>query len=108
MMYYGREMGTMHPTGCEVMTWDEAEEMEALNRDNGYGFSVIDELDMIIDHMRSELFIKKGDDTARNGKREQEMIEWRLEDANFHTLCKYLHEKRYDEARDYVIAEDEE
>ena len=103
MKYYEKEMETIHPTGCKVLTWEEAEDAEKQNEECGWGFSVEDEMDFLIDHIRAYIFIlKNGDDTAENATREMEWIEWRLEDANFHTFCELLHKHDSDGAYAWI------
>lgn len=97
MTYYGKKMPTDHPEGCVAMTWKDAEEMDALNKENGWGFSNSDLLRLIADHMDAHFDVEDGNDPME-ARKKMECIEWRLTDANFHTLCAHLHKHDYREA----------
>ena len=101
MKYYGKEMDSIHPEGCIAMTWEDAEEMAKANHDCGWGFSVPDQLRFIADHMDANYDVKDGNDPLE-AYRCMEKIEWRLEDANFHTLCGFLHDHEYIKAIKYI------
>lgn len=111
MTYYGKEMPTIHPEGCKSMTWEDAELMEKRNEECGWGFSMPKCLHFIANHMEANhtmaLPIVTDDDKQRyyNARGEQEKIEWRLTDANFHTLCKLLHDGDYKSATEWVLKE---
>ena len=93
MKYYEKEMPTIHPKGCVAMTWEDAEEMESLNADCGWGFGLSNCLRFLSDHMDA---FDKGDYLTA------EKIEWRLDDANFHTFSKHLNEHSYDYALNWI------
>ena len=97
MTYYGKEMENIHPEGCKAMTWEDAEKADKLDADNGWGFSDADLLRLIADHMSAQDDIENGEDIEEAVKT-QEIIEWRLNDANFHNLCETLHEHKYSDA----------
>lgn len=99
MKYYEKEMDTIHPNGCVAMTWEDAEAMEKLNNENGWGFGMSDLLRLVADHMDAREF----DDHEHD--RIMEMIEWRLTDANFHTFCELLHDNKYDNAVEWIMKE---
>ena len=101
MKYHEKEMETEHPSGCVAMTWEDAMEMEKANKDNGWGFSTPDLLHMIADHMNAHYDTEDGK-TPLEACRCAEKIEWRLEDANFHTLCGLLNCADYKKAIEYV------
>ena len=103
MKYHGKEMPKIHPEGCKAMTWEDAERMEKENQENGWGFSTPDLLRLIADHMDGNYMV--GDGEEEKGLKMMECIEWRLEDANFHTLCGYLNERDYKKAVAYVVKE---
>ena len=107
MKYYNQEMPEVHPTGCVAMTWKDAEEMEKLNNENGWGFSDSDLLRLTADHMEAYLNHMEATDNAEILKHVaiMEKIEWRLTDANFHKLCGALNEHKYKTALN-AIAED--
>lgn len=104
MKYFEREMPTENPTGCKAMTWEDAEEMEKLNLENGWGFSDEDLLRIIADYM--EAFYKHMDaydnEEILKYVRVMEKITWRLTDANFHTLSGLLNENKFKEAVSWV------
>ena len=100
MKYYEKEMTTEHPVGCAVMTWEDAEAMEKLNAECGWGFNHIDCLRFIITH--EEAYNKINVDSME-AYRTMECIEWRLEDANFHMLCGLLHKYNYKGALEWVM-----
>ena len=107
MTYFGREMSTDHPTGCTAMTWEDAEAIAKLNEENTWGFTDAELLHLVADYMDAD---KKHKSTANarelmSALREKEMIEWRLEDCNFHTLCKLLHDGKYTEAIKWIMTE---
>ena len=107
MKYFNREMPEDRPTGCVAMTWEDAEEMEKLNNENGWGFSDSDLLRLIADHMDAYLDNLQATDNVEIMKSiaTMEKIEWRLTDANFHTFCKMLNEHKYKEATLHVANE---
>lgn len=104
MKYYGKEMPTIHPEGCTAMTWEDAEAMNKLNQENGWGFSMPDLLRLLADHMEAYDFGYNGI-PEEEAKRTQEKIEWRLEDANFHKLCALLHDNDYVKASEAITEE---
>ena len=104
MKYYEKEMGTTSPEGCIAMTWEDAEAVEKQNKENGWGFSAPDLLRLIADHMDATYKEEDGEDPFEL-YRTQEKIEWRLEDANFHTLCKFLKLHSYKEAITWVATD---
>ena len=109
MKYYGVEQESIHPVGCKAMTWEDAEAMEELNAKHSWSFSIADEAKIVMKHKNYQKIVKSSEDEAErnNAIAEQEKIEWRLEDANFHTLCRFLRARRYLEAMEYVIKEAE-
>lgn len=104
MKYYNKEMENIHPEGCVALTWEDAEKAERENEACGWGFSTPDCLRFIADHMDANYAVEDGEDPTEH-YRKQEWIEWRLEDANFHTLCGHLNAHDYNEAIKWV-AED--
>ena len=104
MKYYEKEMGTTSPEGCIAMTWEDAEAVEKQNKENGWGFSAPDLLRLIADHMDATYKEEDVEDPFEL-YRTQEKIEWRLEDANFHTLCKFLKLHSYKEAITWVATD---
>lgn len=100
MTYHGREQKTIHPTECKAMTWEDAEKMEKLNQECGWGFSTPDLLRFTADHMDAYMDINEAFSSERilEGLRTIECIEWRLTDANFHTFCEALHAHEYNKA----------
>ena len=100
MKYYDREMDTIHPDNCVALTWEDAEYAEELNRACGWGFSAPDMLRFIADYM--DAFCDSEEETdADNSMKDylvMERIEWRLEDANFHTLCEFFHAHKFTDA----------
>ena len=104
MKYYEKEMNTIHPTGCVGMTWEDAEAVEKINADNGWGISFADSLRMIADHMEAneKRTTSNEPDVVMNAHRVMEMVEWRLTDANFHSLAHFLHSNNYEGAIKFV------
>ena len=104
MKYYEAEMPTINPEGCVAMTWEDAEEMEKLNYECGWGFSASDCLRFIADHMDAYYDHMEESENAEILKHVKlmECIEWRLEDANFHTLKRLLHDNKYSDAIKWV------
>ena len=110
MTFRGKEMEGIFCEGCKAMTWEDAEEMIKLNEESGWGFTKDEMIDLIFDHMRAYIFFLKGDDTANNGIREMEMIEYRLRDVSFNEFADMLNKHNYDEAMDgvkYAFSEEE-
>ena len=105
MKYYGKEMDTIHPEGCVAMTWEDAEEMEKLNSKCNWGFSTADCLRFIADHMEAHIDAEQEDKDPHNAYKHMECIEWRLEDANFHTLHGFLATYDYKKAIEWVAAD---
>ena len=101
MTYHGKAMENIHPEGCVALTWEDAEKMEKLNSENGWGFSDADLLRLIADHMDANFAVEDGEEPLEHNLK-MESIEWRLEDANFHTLCGLLNAKDYNEAIRWV------
>ena len=101
MTYYGEEKKTEHPYGCKVMTWEDAEEMSNLNAKCHWGFSAWDCLRFLADHMEANSDVEHGNDPLEAYKC-MECIEWRLEDANFHTFNGFLHAHEYDKALAWI------
>ena len=104
MTYYGRTMDTEHPTNCVALTWEDAEKAEKLNAECGWGFSASDCLRFIADHMEAYTDTENGNDVTET-YRCMESIEWRLIDANFHTLSQHLGFYNYKEAIEWVMKE---
>ena len=104
MKYFEKEMDTISPEGCVAMTWEDAEEMEMLNQEHGWGFSAPDLLRLISDHLDAFYAEQDGEDPFEL-YRTQEKIEWRLEDANFHTLRGFLKLHDYKEAITWVTTD---
>ena len=105
MTFFGKEMEGIYFEGCKAMTWEDAEEMGRLNAENGWSFSTEDLNELLFSHMLAYIFVLKGDDTANNGTREMEMIEYRLEDANYHTFANLLHRHEYEDAKAWMYEE---
>lgn len=107
MMYHGRKMETIHPEGCKAMTWADAERMDKRNADHGWGFGMADCLRMLADHMDAEMARHEVTDKEKflSATAKMEMIEWRLEDANFHTFHKMLHDGEYVKALAWIAKE---
>ena len=105
MKYHGKEMTTIHPSGCVAMTWEDAERMEKRNEACGWGFTFANCLHFVADHMEANECLERNAMRDKHivAKLKQEMIEWRLEDANFHDLCGFLHECEYAVAIDWAI-----
>ena len=91
---------------CKAMTYGDVEELGQMNAKCKWSFSEEDCKDFLFSHMNALIFVlKHGDDTAMNGTRDMEMIEYRLEDANYHTLAKLLHENDYEGASVWITEE---
>ena len=107
MMYHGRKMETIHPEGCVAMTWADAERMEKRNEANGWGFGMADCLRMLADHMDADEARNEVTDDEKFlfATAKMEKIEWRLEDANFHTFHKMLHDGEYVKALAWIAKE---
>ena len=91
---------------CVAMTWADVDKMNELNRKCGWGFDKKDCNEFLFNHMKSYISVlKTEDDTAKNGARKMEMIEYRLEDANFHSFCHMLHTHDYGRAKDWIEEE---
>ena len=105
MKYYNAEMETVHPSGYSVMTWEDAEEVEKLNYENGWGFSSTNLLRLIADHEDCYFDMEETTDmnTFHKYMRKMERIEWRLEDANFHELHKLLRKHEYRKAVEWLL-----
>ena len=105
--YHGKVMDTDHPNGCVAMTWQDAERMEKYNEKNGWGYSLAKCLHLLADHMECDEAIEDEEDEEKVNwcKAKIEMIEWRLEDANFHTFCGLLHDGKYNEALAWIAKE---
>ena len=102
MKYYEKEMETIHPEGCIMLTWEDAERMEKRNYKNGWGFSMADCLHKLATHMEAQETIDEDDSKAPLAILEQEKIEWRLEDANFHEFRTLLHDNQYIKALAWI------
>ncbi len=102
MKYYEKEMTTIHPDGCEELTWEDAEECEKLNQECGWGFGISDIFRMLADHMDAHNNEWRGI-PKKEAKKTQEIIEWRLEDANFSALRKLLHNLDYENAVKWAV-----
>ena len=105
--YHGRVMDTDHPTGCVAMTWQDAERMEKRNEACGWGFTMAKCLHFLANHMDADYAHHNEEDKEKflSAIAEKEMIEWRLEDANFHTFCGLLHDNKYAEALAWIAKE---
>ena len=75
--------------GCKAMTFADAKRLDAASRRAGWGFTVDNLKRLIRKHQKAR---ECGD------IRTMEMIEYRFEDCNFHTINGFIHEGRYDEA----------
>lgn len=104
MMYHGEKMESVHPNGCVAMTWADAERMELLNKEHGWGLGMADCIRMLSDHMDAENARHEVTDSEKFlfATAKMEKIEWRLEDANFHTFHKHLHGKEYENALAWI------
>ena len=107
MTSFGKKMPTIHPNGCEAMTWEDAERMEKRNEQHGWGFTAADCLRLTAKHMDADFahHYEEDPDKAMAALAEKEMIEWRLTDANFHTFCGYLREGNYNGAVKWVLSD---
>ena len=103
MTYHGKDMTTVHPEGCVSMTWEDAEAMDKLNQENGWGFSDSDLLRLVADHIDAHHDETDGEDVFKAYKT-MECIEWRLTDANFHSLVKMLSAHDYANAVRLIVA----
>lgn len=106
MKYYEAEMTTERPSTCLAMTWEDAEKMEKLNQECGWGFSTPDLLRFIADHMEAHDESEEETDPAKLNEhfRKMECIEWRLTDANFHTFCEMLKSQDYYKALNAIAS----
>ena len=104
MTYHGKKMETIHPYECVALTWEDAEKAEKLNAENKWGFTTPELLHMVADHMDATVKADTGIDVV-DSYRKAEFIEWRLEDANFHTFCHALNVKDYKKAIQWVANE---
>ena len=75
--------------GCVAMTFDDAKRMDTASKRAGWGLT-IDNLKRII---RKHKKARECGDI-----RTMEMIEYRFEDCNFHTINDSIHDGLYDEA----------
>lgn len=89
---------------CIALTYGDIEKLMLLNEKCEWGFSSSDCLRFIADHEEAVVDIENGYDLVCAYKA-MESVEWRLEDANFHTLCSLLKERKYREAVKWVIDE---
>ena len=73
--------------GCNAMTYGDMDKMNALNYKNGWAFSLaeLERLGTMHKKAREEGNIRR-----------MEMIEYRLEDCNFHTECALLSDGDYE------------
>jgi hypothetical protein len=79
------------------MTRADERRMMALNMKHGWGFTQKEMLRLINDYVKA---YKTGN------TRRMECIEFRLEDANFHTECGLLADKNFAEVRELVERSD--
>jgi len=73
--------------GCKAMTYADMRKMNNVNAAHGWSFSLADLKRLGFMHRTAR---EKGD------IRRMEMIEYRLEDCNFHTECALLNEGNYE------------
>lgn len=78
------------------MTQADMRRMMALNMKSGWAFSKDDLLKLLSNYIKAYI----ADDV-----RKMEMIEFRLEDANFHTECGHLADKEFTEYVEFVKEE---
>ena len=90
--------------GCVVMTKADAEEMNRLNEKCGWGFSAMDCLHFLADHLGANVTRKFSTepDEVMEAIRTMEKIEYRLEDANFHEFCGLLSDHDYNGAMEWI------
>ena len=91
-------------SGCIVMTEADAEEMQNLDEKCGWGFSAMDCMRFLADHMDANAIRKFSvePNEVMEAIRTEEKIEFRLEDCNFHTFCGMLHDGKYDDAYKWI------
>ena len=105
MKYFGKEMEGIHPVGCIAMTWEDAERMAKRNEKDGWGFDMAKCLHFLANHMDADNVDEGDNEQLMSAIATKEMIEWRLEDANFHTFCGYLHNNEYAHALAWIAKE---
>ena len=90
---------------CVAMTYGDANEMGELNYKCGWGFSAMDCLRFLADHMDAYYDHLEESENAEILKhvRKMECIEYRLEDANFHVFCDYLRDRKYADAHKWIL-----
>lgn len=77
--------------GYKAMTVNDAMEIGNLNQQNGWGISKEEYFDLVRNHEKAR---------KENDIRTMEMIEYRLEDINFHPECMMLELGDYQKAYD--------
>ena len=75
--------------GCVAMTFEDAKRQDIASKRAGWGFTVDRLKHLIMKHKKAR---ECGD------VRTMEIIEYRFEDCNFHTINELIHDGLYDEA----------
>ena len=79
--------------GYEVLTREAAKRAYRANKENGWGISAEQLARLNREHRKAR---------ERSDKMTMELIEYRLEDINFHNECSLLHEGKYGEVDSIV------
>ena len=100
MKYAEPKKDELYPN-CEALTYGDVEELMDMNEKCGWGFTAIDCLRFLADHIEANHDVESGNDPLE-AHRKMESIEWRLEDANFHRLSECLSARNYGKAIEWI------
>ena len=106
MEYSEPKKDELYPN-CVAMTWGDRDNLARLNEECCWGFKASDCLRFLADHMDAHWDAENGNDPLE-AYRMMESIEWRLEDANFHTFNGFLASHDYASAINWIIKDYDE